>query len=285
MEYEVIEQATGTANTPQNNPLPPMDNINQGTVTIESARAISEAKSKLEIAKAFPRDEVAAWSKVAQSCKRKGFAEKAFFSYPRAGSTVTGVTIKFAQELARCWGNIDYGYKQLSQDNEKTEMQVHAWDMETNTITVQNFVIPHIREVKGGNKMLTSYRDIYENNTNQAARRVRSRILAILPCDLVEMAMAECKKTLEGNNEIPLIDRIKSLVVKFEKLGVTKKQIEERLGRDIETMTMDDLVDYVSIGNSIKEGHTKAVEWFGNQKEATELTELIKNEAGGGNRE
>ena len=258
----------------------PMGNINQGTVAVEASRAVAEAQGKLVIAKKFPRDEVAAFNKVAEACQRKGIAEKAFFSYNRGGSIVSGVTIRFAEELARIWGNIDYGIKELSQEVGKSEMQAYAWDMETNTISVQNFTNPHIREVKGTSKALTSQRDIYESNANMGARRLRSRILAILPNDLVEMAIAECKKTLAGNNDVPLIDRVKNMVVAFAKLGVTQEQIETRLKRKIDTMTVDDLTDYIGIYNAIKHGESKAAEWFEAEKEASDLTAVLKGGVG-----
>ena len=257
----------------------PMGNINQGTVAVEASRAVAEAQGKLIIAKKFPRDEVAAFNKVAEACQRKGIAEKAFFSYNRGGGIVSGVTIRFAEELARIWGNIDYGIKELSQEIGKSEMQAYAWDMETNTISVQNFTNPHIREVKGTSKALTSQRDIYESNANMGARRLRSRILAILPNDLVEMAIVECKKTLAGNIDVPLIDRVKNMVVAFAKLGVTQEQIETRLKRKIDTMTVDDLTDYIGIYNAIKHGESKAAEWFEAEKEVSDLTAALKGGA------
>ena len=90
-------------NMPMNNGvMAQMDSINQGTVAIEASRAIAEAQGKLVIAKRFPRDEVAAYNRVAQACQRHGIAEKAFYSYNRGNSTVLGPTIRFAEELARC---------------------------------------------------------------------------------------------------------------------------------------------------------------------------------------
>ena len=255
-----------------------MDNINQGTVAIEASRAIAEAQGKLVIAKRFPRDEVQAYNRVAQACQRKGIAEKAFYSYNRGGGTVSGPTIRFAEELARCWGNIDYGIKELSQDGGKSEMQAYAWDLETNAQSVQNFTNPHIREVGGKAKVLTSQRDIYEINANMGARRLRSRILAILPTDLVDMAIAECKKTLAGNNDEPLIDRVKKMVVAFGKIGVTQEQIETRLKRKVDTMTVNDFTDYVGIYNAIKQGESKIAEWFEAEKVASDLTDALKGE-------
>ena len=253
-----------------------LENINQGTIAIETSRAIAEAQGKLIIAKRFPRDEVQAYNRVAQACQRKGIAEKAFYSYNRGGGVVSGPTIRFAEELARCWGNIDYGIKELSQDEGKSEMQAYAWDLETNAQSVQNFTNPHIREVGGKSKLLTSQRDIYEINANMGARRLRSRILAILPTDLVDMAVSECKKTLAGNNDEPLIDRVKKMIVAFGKIGVTQEQIETRLKRKVDTMTVDDFTDYIGIYNAIKQGESKIADWFEAEKVASELTDLLK---------
>ena len=274
---EIIVQEQQMPNM-NNGVMAQLDNINQGTVAIEASRAIAEAQGKLVIAKRFPRDEVQAYNRVAQACQRKGIAEKAFYSYNRGGGTVSGPTIRFAEELARCWGNIDYGIKELSQDDGKSEMQAYAWDLETNAQSVQNFTNPHIREVGGKAKILTSQRDIYEINANMGARRLRSRILAILPTDLVDMAINECKKTLAGNNDEPLIDRVKKMIVAFGKIGVTQEQIEKRLGRKVDTMTIDDFTDYIGIYNAIKQGESKIAEWFEAEKVASDLTDALKGE-------
>lgn len=277
---EIIVQEQQIPNIPNmnNGVMAQLDNINQGTVAIEASRAIAEAQGKLVIAKRFPRDEVQAYNRVAQACQRKCIAEKAFYSYNRGGGTVSGPTIRFAEELARCWGNIDYGIKELSQDDGKSEMQAYAWDLETNAQSVQNFTNPHIREVGGKAKILTSQRDIYEINANMGARRLRSRILAILPTDLVDMAINECKKTLAGNNYEPLIDRVKKMIVAFGKIGVTQEQIEKRLGRKVDTMTIDDFTDYIGIYNAIKQGESKIAEWFEAEKVASDLTDALKGE-------
>lgn len=254
----------------------PMDNINQGTVAIEASRAIAEAQGKLIIAKNFPRDEVQAYARAMEACQRPAMAEKAFYSFPRGKQTVEGPTIRFAEELARCWGNVDYGIKELSQDDGKSEMQAYAWDLETNTQSVQNFTNPHQREAFGKMQTLTSQRDIYENNANMATRRLRSRILAVLPSWFVDGAINECKKTLAGQNETPLIDRVKNMVVQFAKIGVTQEQIERRLKRKIDTMTAEDFVEYIGIFNALKNGESKVADWFEAEKEAAELTAALK---------
>lgn len=287
MNEEIIEVKPGTMpNMPANGVMMQMDNINQGTIAIEASRAIAEAQGKLVIAKRFPRNEVEAYAKAMQACQRPSMAAKAFYSFPRAGQTVSGPTIRFAEELARCWGNIDYGIKELSQDDGKSEMQAYAWDLETNAQSVQNFTNPHQRE-KTDKKTrtvimenLTSQRDIYENNANMATRRLRARILAILPSWFVEDAVEECKKTLAGQNDLPLIDRVKKMVVQFNKLGATQEQIEMRLKKKIDAMNADDFTEFVGIYNAIKGGESKIADWFDAPQVASKLTEELKSVEG-----
>lgn len=273
MEYEVMEHKGAMPMQNMN-----YDKINQGTVAVESSRAIAEAQGKLIMAKKFPRNYTYAYSKAIEACQRKGFAEKAFFSYPRAGQTVTGVTIRFAEEMARCYGNLDYGIKEMSHEEGKSEMQAYCWDLETNTISSQNFTVEHILETKHGNRKLTSQRDIYERTANDGARRLRSRILAILPPDLVEDCIAECRKTLAGQNAMPLIDRVKGMVSAFNKLGVTNEMLEKRLGHTIESTNAEELVEYLGIFNGLKQKETTISDWFEQPKTASQLTEMLQEE-------
>lgn len=261
-----------------NKMTPVYGDVNQGTVAIESSRAITEAQGKLLLAKHFPRDYTHAYAKAMEACQRKGFAEKAFYSFPRGKETVTGVTIRFAEVLAACYGNVDYGIKELSHEEGRSEMQAYAWDLETNTVSSQNFTVEHVRETKFGNNKLTSQRDIYEKTANDGARRMRSRILAILPPDMIEDCIAECKKTLSGGNSVPLADRIKQLVVYFQKKGVTQEMLEKRLNHKVEAMSPEEVADYIGIYNGINQKETTVSDWFEQPKTASQISELMKAE-------
>ena len=274
MENEVTEYKVGVTSSAVAN----FNNINQGTVAVEASRAITEAQGKLLLAKQFPRNYTSCYAKAIEACQRKTFAEKAFFSYPRGGQSVTGVTIRFAEEMARCYGNLDYGIKELSHEDGKSEMQAYCWDLETNTISSQNFTVEHIREANGRSTKLTSQRDIYERTANDGARRLRSRILAILPPDLVEDCIKECHKTIAGKNDIPLIDKVKNMVTGFAKVGVTKEMLEKRLGHTVESVNADELVEYISIFNGLKQKETTISDWFEQPKTASQITELLKEE-------
>lgn len=289
VDMEVLDEAPVTAPGPVPGGLPvAFQNINQGTVAIEASRAIAEAQSKLYIAKTFPRDEAKAINKMEEACSRMALAEKAFYKFPRAGQTIEGPTIRFAEELARCWGNIDYGIKELSQDEGKSEMQAYAWDLETNTQSVQNFTNPHKREKTDKRTRqvvmedLTSQRDIYENNANMATRRLRARILAVLPAWFVDDAIQACKATLAGEGKAPFKDRVKNLVSNYNRIGVDADMLKRYLKHDAMEMDTDEFIDLVGIFNSIKAGERKAKEWFDpdNTTSATAaLTDALKGGA------
>ena len=253
-EYEIMQNPFGTAKK--------HENINQGVIEIESSKAVAEAQGKPVIAKRFPRDEFAAFEKLMNACSRQSLAEKAIYSYPRSGNNITGPSIRLAEEAARCWGNVDFGVKELSQKEGESEMMAYCWDMETNVMSSQQFVGHHVMDTKKGVKKLTEQRDIYENNANMAGRRLRARILAILPPDLIEAALAKCRETLAGTSEVPLEDRIRKMVSAFEQISVRREMLEKRMGHDISMMTKEELVEHITIYNSIKEGGSRISDWF-----------------------
>jgi hypothetical protein len=77
---------------------------------------------------------------------------------------------------------------------------------------------------------------------------------------------------------MPLEDRIKKMVMLFQKFGVKPETIEKRLGRSIDTMTPDDLAEYGGIYNSIKDGNSGISDWFdmkSNADRAKSLTNSI----------
>lgn len=240
--------------------------VNEGTIEIESARAVAEAQGKLVIAKRFPRNEALAFDEAMQACRRPGLAEEAFWSFPRGRETITGSSIHLARELARVWGNIEYNIRELSRKDGVSEMQAFAWDLQTNTLVTQNFTVRHWRDTRTGGYALTDERDIYELTANQGARRLRGCIFGVLPSDLIRAAEDECRKTLAGSNEEPIKDRIRKTTAAFSKLGVTAAMIEARLGHSLDAVLPEELADLRSIYTSIKNGVTAAGEWFGGAK-------------------
>ena len=237
--------------------------VSAGTVAIESERAIAEAQGKMILAKRFPRDTAMAAARAIDACRRPSLAEAGLYRYSRGGQNVEGPSIRLAEELARCWGNIEYGLRELSRKDGASEMEAFAWDLETNVRSVQNFTVKHIRDTRAGGKALSEERDIYELTANMGSRRVRARILAILPPDLTDAAVAQVRKTLRDGSDVPLSDRINSMVRFLAGYGVTPVMLQAYLNHPIDQTTPDELVALKAIATSLKDGESKVSDYFG----------------------
>jgi hypothetical protein len=239
------------------------ESASQATV-IEKSRAIAEVQGALIVAQQRPRDETKALATALESCRTKEVAETAFFKFPRGGQTVSGETIHLAVELARCWGNVGYGIVELSRNDRvaESEMMAFAWDLQTNTRSTMGFIVPHKRDKRGGPETLTDMRDIYENNANMGARRLRECIFRVLPPYLKEQAKGACYKTLEGGrDEKPLAVRLTEMVDAFEALGISRERVEAKLG-PIARLSATDLAGLKVSYRSIARNEVTADEEF-----------------------
>ncbi|MET9953538.1 hypothetical protein ABZ135_18575 [Streptomyces sp. NPDC006339] len=227
--------------------------IGQGTA-VEQSRAVAEVQAAIVVAQQCPRSVGAARTAMQQSCEMTALAERAFYRFRRAGSTVSGPTVHLARELARCWGNVQYGINELRRDDQygESEMQAWAWDVQTNARSSQTFIVPHMRDKKGGAEKLTDLRDIYENNSNMGARRLREAIFAILPPWLVEEAKEICTRTVERGDGRPLADRVQGAITVFQGLGISAERLEQKLGRNRDHWTAHDIAQLLITHKSIE---------------------------------
>lgn len=256
--YQPTEFAPATRITP----------ASQATA-IEQSRAIAEVQAAVLVAQQRPRNTASAIAEMRDSTAQHSVAAKAYFRYSRGGENVTGVSIHLARELARCWGNIDYGIKEMRRDDAKgeSEMLAHAWDMQTNARASTTFIVPHIRDTKKGRRQLTETRDIYENNANNGARRLREQILAVLPSWFVEEAKANVDATLEKGGGKPLPQRVADAIRVFDEIGVSAAQLEAKLGRSSAEWSGHDVGQLGVIYSSIKRGETSLAAEFPTEKE------------------
>ncbi len=277
MSTDIATQEQQIAENPFAMPKDPR--LNAGTIAVESSRAATEVVAALKIAQQFPRDEEMAYERIMRTCGRLEFATSATYSYPRGGETISGPSIRLAEEMARAWGNLEFGIRELAvYDDKETEMEAYCWDMQTNVRSKQTFRAEHVRFTRSnGRKQLDDPRDIYENNANLGARRLRSRILAIIPPDLVNEALRRCRETITRSvsDAKTLSERIPTMLKKFDKLGVTEKLIEYKIKHKVATMSADDYADLCGIYKSIEDGQTSAADWF-NLPKGTTTSEAAK---------
>lgn len=231
---------------------------------VEQARAIAEVQAAIIVARQFPRNKQQAIREMEDACSQYALAERAFFRYSRGDGPITGPSIHLARQLASCWGNVQYGIGEMRRDDDygQSEMQAWAWDVETNTRISNTSIVPHKRDTKNGPKMLTDQRDIYENNANNASRRLREAIFAVLPAWYVETAKELCAKTLRDGGGKPLPQRISDAIDGFGVLGVSEAQLEEKTGSPSAKWTVHDVVQLGVIFKSLRNGEIRKDEEF-----------------------
>jgi hypothetical protein len=237
---------------------------------VEQSRAVAEVQAMVLVAQQCPRNIPGSIASMRESCAQMGLAERAFFRFPRGGQTVAGPSVHLARELARCWGNIDYGIKELRRDDvgHYSEMQAWAWDMQTNARSTTTFVVPHMRDKRGGPEVLTDLRDVYENNANQGARRLRETIFSIMPTWFTEEAKALCTKTLTDGGGKPIATRIADALRAFEGLGVRVDRLERRFGPST-GWTVHDVAQLLVVYASIQQGTVNADDEFPQERVTT----------------
>lgn len=236
-------------------------------VSAERQRAVAEIQASIMAARSFPRDELRSLDRIKNACQRFALAEKAEYSYNRGGQEVRGPTIDLMTVIANHWGNVSYGFRELSQTigvngacGEST-VEAYAWDLETNTKRVATFTVAHKRVSKRGVTLVTDPREVYEVVANYSMRRVRSCLEAVIPSDVIEVAVAECRETVKKDVKLTR-ERIQDMIAKFGELGVTKEAIEKRVGRRADAIEAAQFVSLGRVYKSIKDGMSEPAEWF-----------------------
>lgn len=232
-------------------------------VQVMSSRQAQEVQMAMYVAKQFPRDETQSYNRIIQACHRVSLAETAVYEYPRGGQKVSGPSIRLAEVLARSWGNIDSGIVELEQKHGESSVMAYAWDLETNVRQTKVFTVKHERSTRSGVTKLTDPRDIYELVANQGARRVRNCILGIIPGDVVDAAVEECKKTLTTGNKEPLPDRVRKMVaIFFEEFQVNQEMLEKFIGCKVAAFSEQDVVRLKGVYRSLRDGMSKREDYF-----------------------
>lgn len=249
----------------------PRSGASSEATTIEQARAVAEVAAAVRVARDFPRDEQAAYRRMERACSTNAVADRAFYSLPRAGGKIEGETVHLARELAGCWGNIDYGIRELRRDDAAgvSEMQAWAWDQETNVRSSRSFVVPHAimagRGAEKRRKSLTDLADIANNNNSVAARAVRETIYTVLPTPFVVAATDICNAVLRGEHggqHVTPADAIEQVIAGFAGFGVSVSQLEAYVSLPRDQWTPQTVGALRVLGGEINRGEKRVADEF-----------------------
>ena len=244
--------------------------------SVLESREAQQVQVAMLAAKRFPRDEKAALDRILNSCSRESLAAVSQYQFARGGTDISGPSIRLAEAIAQQWGNLECGWREIDRHKDSDGVGVsvvesYAWDMESNCRVPRVFNIRHWRDTKKGGYKIEDERDIYELCANQAARRLRACILAVIPGDIVEEAMKQCDATQSAKADTGP-DAQKKILAAFEAFKVSRSQIEAKIQRRLDAITPAQVVTLRKILASLKDGISTAGDWFEVTREA-ETTE------------
>ena len=251
-----------------------MQTNNRADMTLASAseetKEIAEIQGKMFLARRFPRDIENAVSLIKLECKNKNLAEQALYEFPRGDSVVRGPSIRLVECVARYWGNIVSGVKELGVNGNTATVKAYCWDLQTNFFDEKVFDVELVRSTKKGTYPLTDPRDRYEMIANQGARRKRACMQAIIPQFVIDEAVAECQSTLERDVNEQNIEETKAKMLNaFKQIAdwITEEHLAQICGKDFDKLSAKDIVKLRNLYNAIKDGFVKPDKAFGREIE------------------
>lgn len=230
-------------------------------VAVEQQRAIAEVQARMLIARTNPREPIRCMDLILNDCERPTVAEHAVYQYARGGSDISGPSIKLAEGIARRWGNLASGIKEMSRANGYSECIAYAWDLESGFYDERQFQVRHWRDTKSGGYPLKDERDIYELIANNGQRRKRAVLLAVIPDDVVEAAVKACERTMKARADTSE-EAMARMLEAFAEYKVSRAQIEARIQRRLDAITPANVVSLKKIFASMRDGMSTAADWF-----------------------
>lgn len=264
---------------PRNQIQLPSQAVKSQAAAIESSRAVAEVQAAVVVAQQVPRDTLRATAAIRDLCGNEAFAKRAAYAVPNRGQ---GPSVHLARELAREWGNVQYGVHELNRDDAAgvSEVIAFAWDVQANVRSTRTFIVPHAKSLKGGKRQkLDDLNDIYLNNQNVGARAARECIFTILPDWLIQEATAICAQTLKHGGGEPLHERVAKMIGGFRTVKVTAAMLEERLGKQASQWDESDIADLTVLARSIQDREVTVAEEFPPKERPVTSDELTRRPA------
>lgn len=260
----------------------------------DALNAITDAEINQQVAtaKKFPRDIKKALEDIlTYATIDKETAESCFYAIPRGNNTIVGGSVRLAEIILMCWGNIRVASRIIANDSRIITAQGIAFDFENNN-SVSQEVHRKITDRNGN----TFSEDMQIVSANAAcAIAMRNVVFKLVPKIITGKIEDKIKDVIIGKAESFETIR-KNAFEYFIAKGVTEKQILSVLGKTtIQDIDHNDVFilrgtataikdKEISIQEAFSTGHTgsgakgtkKLHDSFGNREEESETNNTEK---------
>lgn len=259
---------------------------NEVTVVEQSAQDTAlylitkaEIDQQISTAKAFPRQSMKVFMDevLTLATMTEEVAESCNFALPRGGKIIEGPSIRLAEIIAHCYGNIRYGARVIENDGKTITCQGVCHDLEKNvsyTTEEKKSILQHEKVYEGGKSIKTGRMVLMNEDmqvmigkvTNAIAQR--NAILKIIPPAIWMPLYNQVKLVAKGTAET-LVDRRNKAVEWFKGQSVTDKEICAVLAiKKIEDIDLDKLSILSGFRSAIKNGESTVKDVFRPEPEA-----------------
>lgn len=207
-------------------------------------------------------------------------AEDCFYVLRRGNASgnqnvIEGVSVRMAEIIASCWGNIRVQTRIIANDGKKITAQAMCHDLES------NFAISLTVDRRITDKFGKTYSEDMQVVTGNAAAAIafRNAVLKVIPKAVTKSIVEETKKAAMGQS-IDLETSRQNMIQYFSKLGVTEDQLLAYLDvKSVEEITKEKIFELRGTANAIKEGTTTVQEMFSAKAEQSAIAEKAKSKA------
>lgn len=211
----------------------------------------AEVDVQIATAHAYPRS-VAIFKEesTALVTENEVVAESCFYALPRDGKTIEGPSIRFAEIVAACWGNLRTGGRVVGEDAEFVLAQGVAHDLQRNL-----YISIDVRR-RIANKHGRRYNADMIATTGNAAVSIalRNAILRVIPEVFWGDQFYAARKTAIGDITT-LANRREDCVNHFAKMGVTEAQVCAAIGKErVGDIGLDELATLRGFANALRDG-------------------------------
>ena len=185
-------------------------------------------------------------------------ADECIYALPRAGKTIEGPSIRFAEILLYAWRNIDAGTRPIMEERDTLTAQGVFRDLERNN-RVTREVSRRIVDSKGRRYNA----DMITTTSNAAASiALRNAIFNGIPRALWWGIYLEVRKVVAGDSKTFANKRAETLQA-LQKVGVSLEMVLAKYGhKGLDDISTDNVVELRGLRNGIRDGEITPEEAF-----------------------
>jgi hypothetical protein len=235
------------------------DGIQTTTEATVAAITRSEIEAQLDAAHKYPRS-IGKFGVTATKLAtyNQAVAESCMYSVPRSGKAIVGPSVRLAEIVASCYGNLHYGSRIVDTDDTHITAQGIAWDLEKNLrVTVE--IKRRITDRSG-----RRFNDDMITVTGNAAASVaiRNAIFRVVPRAYVDVIFEDARRMVTGDAK-SFTARRDEFMARLLKMGVTQERVLARLNKPtVADIDPDDLATLAGLGNAIRSENVSLDEAF-----------------------